>query len=82
MRLCGYRTDAVEFVSSEHTDRNLLLRAVRRDAAPEPRMVEEYQALKRFWNVTPYLETLLQREATSRHMRSRITRMNAKVNVT
>ena len=62
MRLCGYRTDAVEFVSSEHTDRNLLLRAVRRDAAPEPRMVEEYQALKRFWNVTPYLETLLQRD--------------------
>jgi len=62
LRLCGYRTDAVEFVSSEHTDRNLLLRAVRRDGEPDRRMIEEYEALKQFWSVTPYLETLLQRE--------------------
>lgn len=62
MRLCGYRTDAVEFVSSEHTDRNLLLRAVRRDAQPEQRVLDEYEALKQFWNVTPFLETLLRRE--------------------
>lgn len=69
LRLCGYRTDAVEFVSSEHTDRNLLLRAVRRrvepeeaSGRPEQRMFREYEALKQFWNVTPYLETLLRRE--------------------
>jgi SAM-dependent methyltransferase len=62
LRLCGYRTDAVEFVSSEHTDRNLLLRAVRRDTAPDTRVLEEYDALAQYWSVTPYLETLLRRD--------------------
>ena len=33
LRLCGYRVDAVEFVSDEHTPRNLLLRAVRTGAS-------------------------------------------------
>ncbi|MGB3967908.1 MAG: SAM-dependent methyltransferase, partial [Planctomycetota bacterium] len=31
---CGYRTKVIEFVSSEHTAKNLLLAGVRRDDAP------------------------------------------------
>lgn len=33
-RCAGYRTDVVEFVSTEHTPRNLLIRAVRMEARP------------------------------------------------
>lgn len=35
-RLAGYRTDVVEFVSTEHTPRNLLIRAVRQQLTPSP----------------------------------------------
>lgn len=59
LRICGYKTDVVEFISSEHTDRNLMIRAVRRDNIEIAPFVAEYNALKTFWNVTPYLETLL-----------------------
>ncbi|MEW5317637.1 MAG: hypothetical protein WDW38_008919 [Sanguina aurantia] len=67
LRLAGYRTDVVEFVSAEHTPRNLLLRAVRIKGAPlglGPASMaiyrEEYISLKEFWGVTPALESLLQ----------------------
>lgn len=59
LRICGYRTDVVEFVSSEHTDRNLMIRAVRSaDKGPED-VLREYTALKEFWHVVPYIEALL-----------------------
>ncbi|MBN1933909.1 MAG: SAM-dependent methyltransferase [Anaerolineae bacterium] len=62
----GYRTDVVEFVSPEHTSKNLLIRAVKTDQAGNvsnsAEFETEYEALKGFWGVEPYLETLL-REA-------------------
>ena len=36
LRLHGYRVDVVEFVGSEHTPRNTLLRALRTGAEPKP----------------------------------------------
>ncbi|MEQ8674907.1 MAG: SAM-dependent methyltransferase [Aggregatilineales bacterium] len=59
LRIYGYSTDVIEFVASEHTDRNLMIRAIRRDPVDTAAFVEEYLALKAFWGVTPYLETLL-----------------------
>lgn len=59
LRILGYRTDVVEFVAAEHTDKNLLIRALRRGPLPDTCAVDEYLALKNFWGVTPYLETLL-----------------------
>jgi SAM-dependent methyltransferase len=59
LQIMGYKTDVVEFVASEHTDRNLMIRAVRRTAPGGPAFAREYADLKAFWNVTPYLETLL-----------------------
>src|SRR4029079_545612 len=68
LRLAGYDTDVVEFVSSEHSGRNLLIRAVGRGAAAAPdgragrprrRLAPDYDALKALWGVTPYLESLL-----------------------
>jgi hypothetical protein len=60
LTLLGYKCDVIEFVSAEHTTRNVMLRAVRRaPPAPPPHAAEEYQALCRYWGVTPYLATLL-----------------------
>jgi SAM-dependent methyltransferase len=59
LRLHGYRVDVVEFVASQHTPRNLLLRARRVGAAPTDDRRAEYDALVRQWGVTPHLATLL-----------------------
>ena len=56
LRIMGYRTDVVEFVSPEHTARNLMIRAVRGAPVGEPAFVAEYLEMKRFWGVTPYIE--------------------------
>lgn len=58
LRMRGYRADIAEFVSTEHTGKNLLIRAVRSGRA-DPRAAEEYAALKDFWGVRPYLEELV-----------------------
>jgi SAM-dependent methyltransferase len=59
LRILGYKTDVVEFVSPEHTDKNVMIRAVRREQQDTAQFVREYADLKRYWGVTPYLETLL-----------------------
>ena len=59
LRIMGYRTDVVEFVSPEHTSKNLLIRAVKTHAPGDSAAIQEYVQLKQFWNVTPYLEELL-----------------------
>jgi len=59
LRIDGYRTDVVQFVSSEHTAKNLMIRAVKTASQNDMRTSEEYRALKAFWNTTPYLEHLL-----------------------
>ena len=59
LRILGYRADVVEFVAPEHTDKNLMIRAARREQSTNASAVQEYLELKQFWGVTPYLETLL-----------------------
>ncbi len=59
LRLVGYRVEVVEFVGSEHTPRNTLIRAVRTGAPPMADQVAEYAALVAAWGVRPRLQTLL-----------------------
>jgi SAM-dependent methyltransferase len=59
LRIMGYSTDVIEFIATEHTPRNLMIRSVRSSTPGDPRLIQEYQELKAFWGVTPYLETLL-----------------------
>ena len=59
LRLMGYRTDVTEFVPIEHTGKNLMIRAVKTSQPGNPRWVEEYRELKSFWQLTPYLEKVL-----------------------
>lgn len=56
LEVVGYRADVIEFIDMEHTAKNLLIRAVRRDASAEAdaRSVaarEEFNALKRHFGV-------------------------------
>ena len=57
LRQVGYRVDAVEFVSDEHTNRNLMLRAVRTGARPSREDLADYDQLVGEWGVAPALAT-------------------------
>jgi SAM-dependent methyltransferase len=59
LRLSGYRVEVTEFIASEHTPRNVLLRAERTGARPTPAQVEEYRNLVAAWDLTPALAGLL-----------------------
>jgi SAM-dependent methyltransferase len=59
LRIMGYRTDVVEFISTEHTAKNLMIRAVRAGKPGNPQAVQEYEALRAYWQVEPYLAQLL-----------------------
>lgn len=59
LRIMGYRTDVIEFISTEHTARNLMIRAVRGAPPGDAAFVAEYLEMRRFWGVTPYLEGAL-----------------------
>ena len=60
LRALGFRTDVVEFVSPEHTAKNLLIRAVRTGHPPDPSALAEFTALARFWGVRPAVGKLLE----------------------
>ncbi len=62
LRILGYRVEVVEFVGSQHTPRNTLIRAVRTGAAATPELVADYHDLTRAWGVTPALSVLLASE--------------------
>jgi hypothetical protein len=62
LRLVGYRVDAVEFVSDEHTNRNLMLRAVRTGARPSREDLADYDRLTAEWDVVPALATRIASE--------------------
>jgi hypothetical protein len=54
LRIAGYKTDVVEFVSPEHTAKNLMIRALRGGPINDPALIAEYEAMKSFWGVEPY----------------------------
>jgi SAM-dependent methyltransferase len=62
LRLVGYRVDVVEFVESEHTPRNTMLRAVRTGGRVKGGGVrKEYDDLVAAWAVRPKLAELVER---------------------
>lgn len=64
LRQAGYRVDVMEFVDSQHTPRNTLLRAVRTgDTRGKASAREEYDALVATWGIAPRLGELLGSEA-------------------
>ncbi|MEK7673062.1 MAG: methyltransferase [Patescibacteria group bacterium] len=59
LRIMGYQTEIIEFVNSENTNRNLLIRAVKSLPPGDKKTVEEYLALKKLFKIEPHLEKLL-----------------------
>ena len=61
LEYCGYKTQLLEFIDLEHTPKNILIRAVRRDSpSPKRRMyLEEAEALMREFSFEPTLYRLL-----------------------
>jgi SAM-dependent methyltransferase len=61
MRLQGYRVDVVQFVESQHTPRNTMLRAVRTGSPVKGGGVrKEYDDLVGAWGIRPRLAELLE----------------------
>ena len=66
LRIMGYQTDVLQFISAEHTAKNVMIRAVKADLPPAAPLVQEYAAMKAYWQVTPHLEQLLGDTLTAR----------------
>ncbi|HEY5731875.1 MAG TPA: SAM-dependent methyltransferase [Anaerolineales bacterium] len=65
LRIMGYRTDVAQFVPIEHTAKNLMIRSVKTSQPGDEKWIEQYRRLKSFWDVTPYLERLLDDDRAS-----------------
>lgn len=61
MKLKGYRVEAIEFIGGEHTPRNLMIRAVKTGAQPDPSEEGKYQEMLSLWKVKPALASLVSR---------------------
>ena len=59
LKLVGYRAEVIEFVGGEHTPRNILIRAVKTGALPDPIDRGRYDELLDLWNVKPALANRL-----------------------
>lgn len=59
LHIMGYRSEVIEFVATEHTPKNLMIRASKSIQAGDAKAIGDYQALKAFWKVEPHLESLL-----------------------
>ncbi|QEJ94185.1 SAM-dependent methyltransferase [Treponema phagedenis] len=65
LKVAGYKVQVMEFIDTEHTPKNILIRAIKKDsrnAEYEKTVRESYSALKKFFGVEPLLETLLRDE--------------------
>ena len=60
LEMLGYRVDVIEFVSAEHTAKNVMLRAERAPSRSRAeRAAAEYRELRDRWGVTPAIERLV-----------------------
>ena len=59
LRMLGYRTQVIEFVSPDATARNILLKASGGLRPGQATAIGEYMNLRDFWHVVPWLETRL-----------------------
>jgi SAM-dependent methyltransferase len=68
LRMMGYQVTVMQFVTADHTPKNLLLRAVRKGEVRGETAVAEYNQLQQYWQVEPYLAQLLTAELKNQLM--------------
>ena len=61
LRILGFKVQVIEFVSSEATTRNIMLKCEYGVKPGQPDPIGEYLNLRDYWKVTPWLETRLQK---------------------
>ncbi|MEY2841329.1 MAG: hypothetical protein RLY74_470 [Actinomycetota bacterium] len=66
LRLLGYRADIIEFVSLDHTARNLMIRAVRSNSVIKRSDLDNFEEQIKRWSIKPYLQRELAREIAAR----------------
>jgi len=71
LRIVGYRVDVVQFVSDEHTNRNLMIRGVRTGAAPSVADLADYDELVEQWHVAPALADRIAADVADARARAR-----------
>ncbi len=61
LEACGYKVQSMEFITLEHTAKNILLRCQKVDRSEQnnKKAYELYQGFKKQWNIAPYLEKKL-----------------------
>jgi len=68
LRCVGFRVDVIEYVSDEHTNRNLMIRAIKTGSPPRQQDLESYEALIGDWGIEPRLADLISPQVmASRH---------------
>jgi hypothetical protein len=70
LRLLGYRADIIEFVSLDHTARNLMIRAVWSDSSIKVSDFQSFDEQVKRWSITPYLQHELSPEITARRSKA------------
>ncbi|WP_319371616.1 SAM-dependent methyltransferase [uncultured Ilyobacter sp.] len=58
LEILGYSVEIFEFIDTEHTPKNLVIRAVNNNL-PSKKAKSEYYEFKKIWNIDPYLEKSL-----------------------
>lgn len=61
LEAAGYDVNMIEFTSLEHTSKNVMIKAVfpdKQNLAAKEKASQEYEALKKFYNVRPTIELL------------------------
>ena len=61
LRILGFKVQVIEFVSSEATARNVMLKCEYGVKPGQPGPIGEYLSLRDYWKVTPWLETRLEK---------------------
>ncbi|WP_321329901.1 SAM-dependent methyltransferase [uncultured Ilyobacter sp.] len=58
LEILGYSVEIFEFIDTEHTPKNIVIRAINKNS-PSKRAKSEYYKFKKMWNIDPYLEKSL-----------------------
>jgi|GEM_PF-6552094 len=59
LEICGYKTSIIQYTSTEHTAKNLMIKAEKIQNTPIEGSVKTYIDFKNFWQIEPSLEKLL-----------------------
>lgn len=58
LEILGYSVEIFEFIDTEHTPKNIVIRAINKNS-PSKQAKLEYYEFKKMWNIDPYLEKCL-----------------------